>query len=80
LTCRIIRGLEPVRYSHEDKKGGRAPKVVYYFLMEAEGGSLAVNYHEIDRAEWFEPEEARRALSYEHDRNLFDSVIASGLE
>jgi len=77
LTCRITAELKPVRYSTENRKGEVAPKVVYYFLMEPSGGSLKVNYHEIDRAEWFKLDEAKRVLTYDHDRELLASLIAS---
>ncbi|HKP87951.1 MAG TPA: NUDIX hydrolase [Blastocatellia bacterium] len=80
LTCRIIRELRAIRYSYEGREGEKRPKVVYYFLMEPVSGVLAVNAYEIDRAEWFGVDEARRALSYEHDRELLDSLAAGGLK
>jgi 8-oxo-dGTP pyrophosphatase MutT (NUDIX family) len=57
LTCRIIRHLHDVRYSHEDRKGETK--------------------YEIDRAEWFEVDAAKRLLSYERDRELLDRLVAS---
>lgn len=77
LTCRVIRELQTVRYSYEHREGVAKPKVVYYFLMEPAGGSLAVNNYEIDRAEWFEVDEAARLLSYDYDKKLLRSLIAS---
>ena len=76
LTCRITRELQPVRY-HVNRKGAVGPKVVYYFLMEPSSGNLKVNNYEIDRAEWFNPDDAMRVLTYDHDRQLLDSLIAS---
>ncbi|HEX8088806.1 MAG TPA: NUDIX hydrolase [Blastocatellia bacterium] len=76
LTCRIVRALQPLRYSYEIRQGGTRPKIVYYFLMEATGGGLAVNNYEIDRAEWLAIDEAKRLLSYEHDRELLESLTA----
>jgi 8-oxo-dGTP diphosphatase len=80
LTCRIIRELRAVRYSYENRNGEASLKVVYYFLMEPVSGGLAVNAYEIDRAEWFGVDEARRALTYEHDRELLGSLDAGGLK
>jgi 8-oxo-dGTP pyrophosphatase MutT (NUDIX family) len=80
LTCRIIRELQAIRYSYENRDGETRPKVVYYFLMEPVSGSLAVDNHEIDGAEWFEVDAARRTLSYDHDRELLNSLEASGLK
>jgi 8-oxo-dGTP diphosphatase len=76
LTCRITRELPPVRY-HVNRKGAVGPKVVYYFLMEPSSGNLKVNDYEIDRAEWFDLDDAMRVLTYDHDRQLLDSLIAS---
>jgi 8-oxo-dGTP diphosphatase len=76
LTCRITRELPPVRY-HVNRKGAVGPKVVYYFLMEPSSGNLKVNNYEIDRAEWFDLDDAMRVLTYDHDRQLLDSLIAS---
>jgi 8-oxo-dGTP diphosphatase len=80
LTCSIIRELQTTRYSHENQRGETKPKVVYYFLMEPESGNLAVNNYEIDRAEWFEVNDAMRMLSYEYDKELLRSLIASGFK
>ncbi|HVG20659.1 MAG TPA: NUDIX hydrolase [Blastocatellia bacterium] len=77
LTCRVIRELQAARYKYKRREGEARPKVVYYFLMEPTGGSLSVNNYEVDRAEWFEVEEAMRLLSYEYDRALLRSVAAS---
>jgi 8-oxo-dGTP pyrophosphatase MutT (NUDIX family) len=76
LTCRIIRALQPIRYSYERRQGETRPKIVYYFLMEPAGGGPAVNSHEIDRAEWLAADEANRLLSYEHDKGLLESLAA----
>ena len=75
LTCRITRELKSVRYSVENRKGEVAPKVVYYFLMEPSSGSLKVDNREIDCARWFELDEAKRALTYDFDRELLASLV-----
>jgi 8-oxo-dGTP diphosphatase len=80
LTCRVVCELQSIRYSFENRKGVAGPKVVYYFLMEPSSGSIEVNNYEIDGAEWFELDRAMSVLSYEQDRQLLGSVIASGLK
>lgn len=80
LTCRVIRALRPIRYAYESRQGAARPKIVYYFLMGPAGGGLAVNNHEIDRAEWVTVDEAKRLLSYEHDRELLESLAAAGFK
>lgn len=78
LTCRIIRPLQAVRYGYDNRKGENRQKVVHYFLMGRTSGALAVNNYEIDDARWFEFDEARGALDYEHDRELLDTLKAGG--
>jgi 8-oxo-dGTP pyrophosphatase MutT (NUDIX family) len=75
LTCRIIRELSTLRYAYRTrKKGTLRPKVVHYFLMERVSGDIHVPGQEVDRAVWFDIEEAVRKLSYEHDRKLLASL------
>jgi 8-oxo-dGTP pyrophosphatase MutT (NUDIX family) len=75
LECRIIGPLSSVRYTYEGKRSIPRPKVVHYFLMEPAGGSLVVNGYEIDQAEWVEPQEALRRLTYDHDRRLLSGAL-----
>jgi 8-oxo-dGTP pyrophosphatase MutT (NUDIX family) len=73
LSCRIIQKLAIIRYLTEKKKRLR-PKAVHYFLMEFVSGDIRVPGDEVDRADWFEFEEATRELSYEQDRKLLESI------
>ena len=77
LECRIVSELGSIRYIYESPKGKPRPKVVHYFLMKPESGSLSVNEHEIDRAEWYDAREAGRLLNYQHDRELLNLALAS---
>lgn len=71
LECRIIRELATTRYRYRTRNKGRLrPKAVHYFLMERMSGEIHVPGDEVDRAEWFDFDEAARKLSYEQDRKL----------
>jgi 8-oxo-dGTP pyrophosphatase MutT (NUDIX family) len=75
LECRIIRELATTRYGYQTRNKGRLrPKAVHYFLMERVSGDIQVPVDEVDRAEWFDFDEAARKLSYEQDRKLLASL------
>ena len=71
LECRIIRELATLRYRYRTHSKGRLrPKAVHYFLMQPVSGDIRVPGDEVDRAEWFDFDEAAGKLSYEQDRKL----------
>lgn len=74
LECRIIRKLATTRYDYRTRKGRLRPKAVHYFLMERVSGDIKAPGVEVDRAEWFDFDEAARRLSYEQDRKLLASL------
>lgn len=74
LACRILGRLSVTRYRVRTRKGSLRPKAVHYFLMECEAGEISTDGEEVDQACWLEIEEARRRLSYEHDKRLLDSI------
>jgi 8-oxo-dGTP diphosphatase len=74
LECRILKKVAITRYNYRSRKGNPRPKAVHYFLMEAEGGDITTDGVEVDRACWLDLDEARRRLSYDHDRRLLDSL------
>ncbi len=75
LDCRIVQKIVTLRYDYRTRnKGLLKPKAVHYFLMEWVSGEVRVPGEEVDRAEWYEFEEAARKLSYEQDRNLLASI------
>jgi 8-oxo-dGTP pyrophosphatase MutT (NUDIX family) len=75
LECRLIRQLAVTRYKYRTRNKGRLkPKAVHYFLMECLRGDIQVPGEEVDRAEWFEFDEATRKLSYAQDRELLALV------
>jgi 8-oxo-dGTP diphosphatase len=70
LRCRLVRELPSADY----EVGGR-PKVVRYWLMEAEAETPFVPNDETDEVRWLAPDEALALLSYDRDR---DVVTATG--
>lgn len=71
LKCRIVRRVAVTRYRYRTRSPGRfRPKAVHYFLMQRITRRIRVPGEEVDRAEWFELEEAARTLSYIQDREL----------
>jgi 8-oxo-dGTP pyrophosphatase MutT (NUDIX family) len=65
MRCRLGHELPPTSYI--DPKG-RA-KVVRYWLMEPLDGAFAAS-REVDEMRWVPAADARRLLTYEHDREL----------
>lgn len=72
--CRLGEELGTVRYS--DRHG--RPKYVRYWAMTAvdpfSDSVAAADEHEIDAVSWVDLADARRLLSYEHDRELLDRL------
>jgi 8-oxo-dGTP diphosphatase len=69
LTCELGEQLPDVVYM--DRRG--RTKVVRYWRMRAGEGSFEPG-DEVDEVRWLRPDDARRLLTYEHDRALLDTV------
>jgi 8-oxo-dGTP pyrophosphatase MutT (NUDIX family) len=52
----------------------RYHKFVHYFLMRAIGGDFAGHDSEMEDANWFTPEQARRQMSFANERKLLDLI------
>ena len=52
----------------------RYHKFVHYFLMRFVGGDFSQHDHEMEDAAWFEPDEARRRMSFANERKLLDLI------
>ena len=52
----------------------RYHKFVHYFLMHSVGGDFAQRDHEMEDAAWFEPDQARRQMSFANERRLLDLI------
>jgi 8-oxo-dGTP diphosphatase len=70
LRCRLLRELPSVEYEVKGR-----PKLVRYWLMEAEDGAFVPN-DEVDEVRWPAPSEALSLLTYDRDREL---LVAAGL-
>jgi 8-oxo-dGTP diphosphatase len=73
LRCRLGREIGTTAY--RDPK--RRPKTVRYWEMTPIGGRLG-EANDVDDARWMPVREARRALTYEHDRRILDTFTSSG--
>ena len=69
LRARLVRELPATHY----KAGGR-PKIVRYWLMDVEHEDPFVPNDETDRLRWVTPDEARRMLSYDRDRDVLTAA------
>ena len=72
LVCRLGRFIGHTQY--RDRKD--RPKVVAYWVMEAEGGAFMAN-DEVDEVRWVRLDGAGELLSYERDRELLVVVAAA---
>jgi 8-oxo-dGTP diphosphatase len=70
LRCRLGPEVASTRY--RDARGRR--KEVRYFLMEPLGDAEFRPNAEVDEVRWCSPRDARRILTYDHDRRLVASV------
>ena len=52
----------------------RYHKFVHYFLMLCAGGDFSRRDHEMEDAAWFEPDAARRQMSFANERRLLDLI------
>jgi len=69
LACELAEALPDVTYT--DGRG--RPKIVRYWRMRA-GKGVFVPGNEVDEVRWLSPAEARRLLTYDHDRALLDAL------
>jgi 8-oxo-dGTP diphosphatase len=74
LRCRLGRFVGSTEYRDRRDR----PKVVSYFLMDALDGEFARS-DEVDEMRWLELTIARRALTYERDRDLIATLDAISL-
>lgn len=72
LQCSLGRELSSTEYL--DAKG--RPKLVRYWMMEAERGELGFE-HEVDEARWLSASEAAELLTYERDLEVLREATAS---
>ena len=74
LRCRLSRFVGYTEYRDRRDR----PKVVAYWVMDVLEGEFAPS-DEVDEMRWLEMAIARRALTYEHDRDLLAMLDAASL-
>lgn len=57
-------------------EGVRIHKVVHFYLMDAVRERPEARDHEMEEVRWFGLEEARSALGYKSERDVFDRAVA----
>lgn len=70
VRCSLGRELPATRY----EVNGR-PKLVRYWLMTPEAETEFVPNDETDELRWVTPEEARRLLTYDRDRDVLAAAV-----
>jgi 8-oxo-dGTP pyrophosphatase MutT (NUDIX family) len=73
LRCELGQELPSVRYLDQSGRD----KVVRYWTMRPTSGSFEPT-REVDELRWVPFDEAARLLSYDHDRQLLESMDSSG--
>ena len=71
VRARIVGELPPTRY--RDRKD--RPKVVRWYRMDVEDEGDFEPDAEVDELRWLAPDEARRLLTYPHDRELLETLV-----
>ncbi len=72
VVCQL--GPELPSTTYRDRHGRR--KVVRYWAMTVVSGDVA-GHHEVDKARWVRFEDAHRDLSYGHDVEVLDALVAT---
>lgn len=73
LLGRVLERIDKVEYWYrwqEDNEPVRYHKIVYFFLMEHQGGDTKDHDFEVDEVRWFPLAEAQRIVSYESEREI----------
>jgi 8-oxo-dGTP diphosphatase len=73
LRCRLVAELSPQEYI--DRQG--RPKTVRWWAMSVISDDGFTPLHEVDEVRWVTPEQAEKALTYEHDRELVREGLAA---
>ncbi|MFN3479700.1 MAG: NUDIX hydrolase [Thermodesulfovibrionales bacterium] len=75
LTGRIIDKIGDISYWYFIKEENvRCKKTVHFYLLEFISGDTEGHSWEVDRAGWFEIDEALRMLSYKDERDILNKA------
>lgn len=73
LVGRVLERIDKIEYWYrweEDNEPVRYHKIVYFFLIEHQGGDVRNHDFEVDEVRWFALAEAERVASYESEREI----------
>lgn len=73
LSCDILARIDTIKYSYIAKWESppiRIFKIVTFFLSRHTGGDLLQHDHEVDRAEWFDVNDAIDRATYPQEREI----------
>ncbi len=82
VSARIVAELGSIHYWFS-RRGVRFNKEVFYYLMQAIGGSVEEHDHEYDDARWFPTAEAAQRLTFENEASILrqaEPLIADVLQ
>lgn len=75
LTGKIIDKIGDISYWYFIKEeNARCKKTVHFYLLEFISGDTKDHSWEVDRAGWFEIDEALSLLSYKDERNILNKA------
>jgi len=73
LHGRVLERIDKVEYWYRWKENDepvRYHKIVYFFLIEHQGGDIRDHDFEVDEVRWFPLEQAMQIASYESEREI----------
>lgn len=73
LHGRVLERIDKVEYWYRWKENDepvRYHKIVYFFLIQHQGGDIKDHDYEVDEVRWFPLAEAMRVASYESEREI----------
>lgn len=73
LVGRVLERIDKIEYWYrweEDNEPVRYHKIVYFVLIEHQGGDIRNHDFEVDEVRWFALAEAERVASYESEREI----------
>ena len=76
LQVSIEEFVDSIDYCFERYGDGAAcHKVVYFYLMSANGGDLSLHDHEFDYVRWLPASEAMKTLTYENEVRVVKNAL-----
>lgn len=76
LQVSIEQFIDSIDYCFERYGDGAAcHKVVYFYLMNANGGDLSMHDHEFDYVRWLPAPDAMRTLTYDNEVRVVENAL-----